>query len=54
MMDIERYRGGLNHCAKMAGAAITLEIRELWLSLERSYKFLVEREERITRERKSA
>ena len=54
MTDIERYRGGLNRCAKMAGTALPHEIRELWLSLERSYAFLVEREERIRRESKSA
>jgi hypothetical protein len=46
MTDIQRYHRGLDYCAKMAGACATDEIRELWLTMERSYQFLLERAER--------
>jgi len=47
MTDIERYLSGQHHCAKMANQAVTAEIRELWLSMERSYRFLLDRAERM-------
>ena len=50
MTDTERYRTSLNLCAKMIFEAQTKEIQELWLTIERSYRFLLERAERIARE----
>ena len=50
MTDIDRYRKGANRCAKMANAAVNQEIHNIWITVERSYLFLVEREERIARE----
>jgi len=50
MTDIERYLSGQGHCAKMANEAVIAEIRELWLSIERSYRFLLDRAERMTRD----
>ena len=47
MPDIARYRFGLEYCTKKAGEAPVEEIRELW-SLVASYRFLLEREQRIT------
>jgi len=50
MTDIERYLSGQRHCAKMANEAVTAEIRELWLTIERSYRFLLDRAERTARD----
>jgi hypothetical protein len=50
MTDTERYRTGLNLCAKMIIGAQSKEIRELWLTIERSYRFPLERAERIAKE----
>ena len=50
MTDIERYRAGMSQAARSAGEAVTREIREIWLTIERSYRFLLDREERIARE----
>ena len=50
MTDIEKYRRGTEHCARMAGAAVTNEIRELWLTIEQTYRFLLDREERNERD----
>ena len=50
MTDTERYRTGLNLCAKMIIEAQSKEIQELWLTIERSYRFLLERAERIAKE----
>jgi hypothetical protein len=49
MMDIDRYRQSTERCARMADAAVSREIRELWLTIQRSYQFLVDREERTGR-----
>jgi hypothetical protein len=46
MTDLDRYREGAIHCTKMASEAITLELRNHWKTVESSYRFLVEREER--------
>lgn len=54
MTDIERYRLQLDHCAKRAGEAATGEIRELWLTIESSYLFLLKRAERIALESRAA
>jgi hypothetical protein len=50
MTDIERYLSSQRHCAKMANQAVTAEIRELWLTVERSYQFLLDRAERMARD----
>ena len=50
MIEIERYKDHLNYCARMASEAATDEIRELWLTIERSYRFLLERAERLALE----
>jgi hypothetical protein len=34
----------------MASEAATQEVREIWLTIERTYRFLLERAERIARE----
>ena len=47
MTDIDKYRDGAHHCAKMAGEAINHEIRTIWVTIEQSYRFLLEREERV-------
>ena len=46
MTDMDRYRQGAD-CSAMASAAETHEIRQTWITIERSYRFLIEREERI-------
>jgi hypothetical protein len=54
MTDIQRYRLQLEHCARMAGEAATGEIREVWLTVESNYRFLLERAERIALESRTA
>jgi len=49
MTDIERYRVGADQCAAKATDVVTKEVREIWLTIERSYRFLLDREERIAR-----
>jgi hypothetical protein len=46
MTDLDQYREGAIHCGKMASEAITLELRNVWETVERSYRLLLEREER--------
>jgi hypothetical protein len=41
-----RDDGGAIHCGKMASEAITLELRNVWETVERRYRLLLEREER--------
>jgi hypothetical protein len=50
MTEIEHYRNRLEHCADMARNAVNAEVRELWLTVESSYRFLLDRAERIARE----
>ena len=50
MTDIDRYRKGANHCAQRASASVNQELHSIWITVERSYRFLLEREERIARE----
>jgi len=50
MRDIERYLSRQRYCATMANEAVTDEIRELWLSIEHSYRFLLDRAERMARD----
>ena len=50
MTDIEKYRTGANHCAKMASVAANQELHSIWTTVGLSYRFLLEREERIARE----
>jgi hypothetical protein len=50
MTDIEKYRASTKRCAALASAAVTSEIRELWLTIEQTYRFLLDREERIERD----
>ena len=50
MTDTDRYLAGLNLCAKMIIEARSKEVQELWLTIERSYRFLLERAERIAKE----
>ena len=50
MTDIQRYRIAMDRAARQAGEAVTGEIREIWLTIERSYRFLLDREARIARE----
>jgi hypothetical protein len=47
MTDIDRYRDAADRCAKMAGEAVSYDLRNIWMTVERSYRFLLEREERI-------
>jgi hypothetical protein len=54
MTDIERYHLSLDHCSRMAGEAATAEARELWLTIEANYRFLLERAERIALESRTA
>jgi hypothetical protein len=54
MTDIERYRQGAEHSANMASATELHEIRPIWISIERSYRFLIDREERIARAKSDA
>jgi 3-phenylpropionate/cinnamic acid dioxygenase small subunit len=56
MSDIERYRDQAEFCAAHAAsthAASThaKEIRDLWLSIEGNYRFLLRRVERIETEK---
>jgi GAF domain-containing protein len=53
MTDIDRYREGARHCAKMSSGAVNQELQSIWVTVERSYRFLLEREERIAREASS-
>jgi hypothetical protein len=50
MTDIDRYRNGAHHCAKMASEAVSFEVRTIWMTIEQSYRFLLEREERVRQE----
>jgi hypothetical protein len=50
MIDSDRYRGRANICAAHARSTNIEEVRELWLSLESSYRFLLRRAERIETE----
>ena len=49
MTDLDRYRHGTEHCARMADTAVSPEICELWRTMQRSYQFLLDREERTGR-----
>ena len=53
MTDMDRHRQGAD-CSAMASAAETHEIRQTWITIERSYRFLIEREERIARTKSDA
>jgi len=53
MTNIDRYREATRHCAKKAGEAVNQELRTIWVTVEESYRFLLEREERIAREAQS-
>src|SRR5262245_6407909 len=54
MTDIERYRQGAEHSAQMARKVNIHEIRLIWLSIEQSYRVLLQREERIVRAKSDA
>ena len=45
--DIQRYRLGVDLAARLASEAVTDEIREIWLTIGCSYRFLLDREERF-------
>jgi hypothetical protein len=47
--DQERYAHAIERCDAKA-LATTLEIRELWLTIAASYRFLHQREERLKAE----
>ena len=47
MTDIDRYRQGAEYSAHKAREVELHEIRQIWLSIELSYRFLLQREERI-------
>ena len=49
MTDIDRYREGAEYSAHRAREVGIDEIRQIWLLIERSYRFLVQREERVAR-----
>jgi hypothetical protein len=49
MSDSDRYRDSAEYCACKAREIEIHEIRTIWLIAERSYRFLLEREERLTR-----
>jgi hypothetical protein len=50
MTEIDRYRRGVQQSAGAACTASNKEIREIWLTIERSYRLLLDRAERIARE----
>lgn len=54
MTEIDRYRHGAEHCAYKAREIEIHEIRNIWLLVERSYRFLLEREERLARAKSDA
>jgi len=54
MTDIDRYRQGAEYSAHMAREADIHEIRQIWLLIERSYHFLLEREECVARAKSHA
>jgi len=49
MSDGDRYRDSAEYCACKAREMETHEIRTIWLLVKRSYRFLLEREERLAR-----
>jgi len=49
MTDIDRYRQGAEYSAHGAREVGIDKIRQIWLLIERSYRFLVQREERVAR-----
>ena len=49
MTDMDRYREGAEYSAHRAREVSIDEIRQIWLLIERSYRFLVQREERAAR-----
>jgi hypothetical protein len=51
MSDIERYRDQAEFCAAHAASTHAKEIRDLWLSIEGNYRFLLRRVERIETEK---
>jgi len=48
----EAYLRQLEKCLAHADSAPTSEVSELWLTLAASYRFLVDREDRLARERR--
>ena len=54
MTDIDRYRQGAEYSAHRAREVGIDEIRQIWLLIERSYRFLLQREERIVRAKSDA
>jgi hypothetical protein len=54
MTDIDRYRQGAEYSAQMVRKVNIYEIRQIWLLIERSYRFLLQREERIVRAKSDA
>lgn len=50
MTDKDRYGRAAVYCAEMAVKAANIEIRQLWLAVERSYRFLLDRVDRIEAE----
>jgi hypothetical protein len=50
LSKIDEYRRGLKHCTGKAAMSPSLEIRQLWATMARSYDFLLAREERLSAE----
>jgi len=50
MADIDRYRQGADLSAYMAREIESYEIRQFWAAIERSYRFLLNREERVAQQ----
>ena len=50
MTDIDRYRQGAEHSAYMARKIESGEIRQFWLTIEWTYRFLLSREERVAQQ----
>jgi hypothetical protein len=46
MSKIDEYRRALDHCIVQGDQSDLSQIRELWMTIGRSYQFLIDREER--------
>jgi len=46
MSNIDEYRRAVDYCIFRANQSWSAEIREFWMSIRRSYQFLIDREKR--------
>lgn len=52
LTDRERYLSSFESCAENARACETAEIQLLWATMAKSYRFLIDREDRLDSEAK--